>query len=373
MLQTILKRVDEFLQERGDEGLARHEYVCQDHSKGQIESCSVLVLARQTQELLLVAKGTTAGRTLFRDGRPVNRIEFENLQHLQQIGMNRDRQTTPVPLGLWEDDQCLITLQAALPGRPLLNIPARQIFSAGALSSSIGHVMTWWTSFQHNFGVRRTPMTEAFYRDAVLLPLDAFKRHFTLDDQERQLLADRFEDRSSLLDLELPLFVRHGDFCPANMMFEPAGIGVFDWEFPLHGYLSPLDLFHFFGSTRFPFKGMQGESGHFESFVEVYWGNSYFSRTMRRCLADVCAAFEIPLRVLPDLFLLSLIDIANLKYDALIDYDMAEGSQEGRDEERSVLWGTAGGVDKDAPFACIRDGVSMNLRHTARNGLPAFV
>ena len=68
-----------------------------------------------------------------------------------------------------------------------------------------------------------------------------------------------------------------------------------------------------------------------------------------------------------DLFVLSLLQIANLKFEALLEIH-GESAEE-RPRPRAP-WLSAGGTTKDVPFACIRDGVLQNLRVVVRRGLP---
>jgi hypothetical protein len=160
--------------------------------------------------------------------------------------------------------------------------------------------------------------------------------------------------------------VRHGDFCAANMVLGERGLGVFDWEFPLvHG--TPLfDLFFFFSSVRFPHDRFRGESGHYESFVSVFWDESYFNDAMRATLARACEQFRVPRETVADLFVLSLIQVANMKYEGLLE---AHGFAGGDERAR---WSSFTNPDKDAPFARIRGGVFENLRSVVRRGLPRF-
>ena len=77
-----------------------------------------------------------------------------------------------------------------------------------------------------------------------------------------------------------------------------------------------------------------------------------------------------------DLFLLSLVHIANLKYDGVIEVRGEEAEQQlrGRGEDRAAaLSQFFGNADKDVPFACIRDGVSENLAAVARRGVPPML
>ena len=219
------------------------------------------------------------------------------------------------------------------------------------------------------------PLDEAVYRERVTEQLDAFQRRFAVAPEERAFLDRRLRDERGLLGLDLPLFVRHGDLCTANMVQLRGGVGVFDWEFQLKHELPLFDVFHFFASLRYPFRGPRRESSHFESFVAVYWEENRMRREVFRRLDGLCERHGIPRQALGDLFLVSLIQIANLKYEGFTELygssraDSLPNRPAGAGE---LPWRNIGGQDKNVPFACIKDGAFENTRYIARNGLPDF-
>ncbi len=120
--------------------------------------------------------------------------------------------------------------------------------------------------------------------------------------------------------------------------------------------------------------GLRGESSHFESFLEVYWGSSHLNRIFRESLHRVCMEFEIPNELVGDLLVLSLIQIANLKYERLLEMHRIEEEpgtgHEVCDADKRLRWESLGGPAADVPFASIRDGALRNLRTIAERGLP---
>ena len=208
-----------------------------------------------------------------------------------------------------------------------------------------------------------------FYREEI-------RRRYRLDADEEAFLEQRFRADRRLENADLPFMARHGDFCAANLTVEADRIGVFDWEFPLDHHLPLFDLFFFFSSVRFPYSGRRGESTHFESFQEVYWGDSYFGAATRESLRDVCRDHGIVEDAVDDLFVLAAVQVANMKYDGLIEShgleDPARTGIERPDPRKAETWASFERPDKDAPFACIRGGVLENLRFIVRRGLPSF-
>lgn len=368
MLDRILRGVMERLEpeRRGAVDLSR--VVALDDSQGSRQGCLLLLFDGESEAPGLIAKGGPLAKARRRGGKSIYEIEFENLQVLQRMGMNETAPRTPEPLALWRDGELLVTLQSGLPGELLKNVPGRELFGPTSLDATLDAVFDWWERLQRLFGVQRAQVTEGFYETRILRPVDDFRQRYVLERDEVEFLRRRFVDERRLAGLELPLMAQHGDFCPANMVRQGRRVAVFDWEFPLSHRLPLFDLFHFFGSVRFPFAGPRGESTHFASFVEVFWGEGYFQRALDERLQGVCAAHGVPARGVADLFLLALIRIANLKYEALVEI---HGTPETADA--ASAWASAGGKDKDVPFAHVRDGVFENLRHVVRRGLPPFL
>ena len=309
-----------------------------------------------------------------RAGTAVFEREFVTLQHLERVGMNRERRTTPAPLGLWRADGIVLTLQSAFAGTLMKNLPGKTLFAAKHITANLAVVSRWLQHLQETCGIQKVTVTDALYTQMILRPIQLFRQRFLMMPSEWRYLAQRYDEARGLLGTEIPCMVMHGDLCTANIMWQPDGIGVFDWEFPLAHHLPLFDLFLFFASVRFPYTGYRGESSHFDSFLSVDWGENYFNTAMRACIRQTCIRLDIPFEVVPDLFMLALIRIANMKYDAFLEaHNMEEDRQPDEpvdDAEKKRRWQVFQRTEKDVPFACIRDGVCENIRFVIQHGLP---
>ena len=107
----------------------------------------------------------------------------------------------------------------------------------------------------------------------LLSRLKILQRYRT-NAEEVHFLIQNYIEKQPLIGMPLPYMVKHADFCTANMTLQKDGIGVFDWEFKLQHELPLFDFFFFFSSTRFPFTGPKSESSHYESFKQVFWGQT---------------------------------------------------------------------------------------------------
>ena len=369
MLGPVKKCVEGFIAANPSFSVRTDRVVYFDVTNRRIDGSCYLFFAGEEESPTMVAKAarTEAGKAVFE-------IEYDNLQQLHAMGMNREGPTTPEPLGRWTEGETLITLQSALRGTLMKNVPGNRLFAPDRIEANLDRVFDWWDRLQERFDPRRLRLSDEVYESEVLSEVRRFRRRYRLETDEEEFLERRFFNERPLAGVELPLMVRHGDFCAANMVMQEHGIGVIDWEFPLAHRTPLFDLFFFFSSMRFPFTGVGGEAAHSDSFVEVYWGKSYFTAAMRDRLIQCCRVFDIPTETLPDLLTLSLIQTANMKYDGLMaSHEMQENETETiTDEEKVVVWSSFQRPDKDAPFACIRDGVYENLRHVVRRGLPRF-
>jgi hypothetical protein len=370
MLNLVQDHVGRFLRRQGRSDVRMDRVVCLDVTNRLIDgTCYLLGDADRFPQVVAKVARTPQGQAVFE-------TEFETLRDLQRIGMNESRQTTPEPLDLHREGDTLITLQSALPGTLMKNMPGSSLFSVSRADESIALVTTWWGEFQRRFGQKRLVVTEERYESEVLAHVRRFKNRFLLGTEERELLSRRFERERPLLGTELPFMARHGDFCTANMVLQDAGVGVFDWEFRLSHQTPLFDLLFFFSSVRYPYAGYRGESGHFDSFVEVYWGDSYFSRAAHKALLLACSTFGVPVDTLPDLLLLSLLQVANMKYDAFVAshrsgfHDLTD--EEASEDEKARRFDSFRDADKDAPFACIRQGRLMSLEVFCERGFPSL-
>ena len=367
MFRIVQERVEQLVAERGEYRVRTDRAVCLDITNRRIDGyCYLFFEPGRADNPLLVAKAaaTPAGKEIFR-------ADHKNLEVLDRIGMNATTPTTPLALGLWEEGETLVTVQTALPGTLMKNLRGRELFSRTNAAENLGRVHDWWSDLQRRFGVRRTVLSGDPY-DRLLSEVHRFRRRYLLSAEEERYLTRRFEQERPLEGAELPYMARHADFCAANMVLDGSRLGVFDWEFPLT-HESPLfDPFFFYSSVRFPYPGLRAESSHFDSFVAVYWEDSYFSREVRRLLGAACSEFGIAPELTGDLLLLSLIQVANLKYQGLVDsHGIAEDDlSPAGDDEKRARWAAFDTQSKNVPFARIDEGRLVNLSHIVAHGLP---
>ena len=368
MFGSVKQHVDAYLREQALPAVAGDRVVTFDVTNRLIDGTCYLFFGEGGEVPLLVAKAarTAAGRAVFE-------IEHQTLATLAARGMNDERARVPSALGCWRDGEILITLQSALGGTLMKNVPGAELFSPQAIDRSVAMVLDWWLTLQQKVGTRELQLTGEAFERHVLRPARLFRRRYLLDTDEHEFL-ERWCASNALHGARLPLMVDHGDFCAANMVLAGGEVAVFDWEFPLDHQLPFFDLFFFFSSVRFPYGGRQGESSHFDSFKQVFWEESYFRLALTSTLADLCGRFAIERRLLGDLLVLSTLRIANMKYEGLLTshgLSDLEGETIG-EAQKEERWRAFDGPDKDAPFARLQDGVFHNFRQLVRRGVPEF-
>jgi hypothetical protein len=339
-----------------------------DVSRGAIDGCCCLIFDRAGGAPRVVAKATRSPAR-----KAIWRRELDNLRALESAGLAAAGRATPLALGALEQDGVLVTVQSALPGRLMRNVPGRELFAPGRAGQTADRVVAWLDRLRTGIGVHRVRIDEGLYEREVLGLVDRVVGRYLVGPEERRWLLDRFARERRLLGLDLPLTPAHGDFCTANLVVHEEGIGAFDWEHPLVPALPLYDLFFFFSSTRFPFRGLRQESSYAESLVEAYWGASYLSAELRRSVARACEAQAIPREAAGDLFVLALLLRADRKYDAFaLGAGLADASPPAPDDEgaKRALWERLAALERDAPLFWCRGGVLESLRHITRHGLP---
>lgn len=368
MLQTIRRCVEASLSAAERDQIDLDRFLCLDVSRGRLDGCCCLFFDRGGDGPSVVAKATRAPERM-----AAYRLGFDNLRRLDATGFNSVRRTTPRALGCCEEHGVLVTLQSVLPGRLMRNLPARELFSPERASDTVSRVGSWSRGLEEAFVVERRTVDEATYEAEVLSLVRRFLGRYIVEPDEVEFLKRRFERERRLFGQELPFTVGHGDFCTANLVVQEAGIAAFDWEQPLTHRLPFYDLFFFFSSTRFPFRGLRRESSYSESLLEVFWGTSYLNALLRRSVAEACAAHVVPPDAVSDLFLLALLLRAERKYDVMLQAaGLAEPEPSPPEEDKRQVWRRLRGLAHDAPLFSSRDGVLVSLRHAVRRGLPAF-
>ena len=364
MIEIVHECLANTLAERGGQPYEPGRTLLINSTHGVIDGCCYLVFGRNTATPKYIVKSarTEAGKEIYG-------IEYRNLQLLQREGMNAERANTPEPIGMWERNGMLITAQSALPGKLLANLPSDGVFAADTIDRTLDSLFEWWRRFHGKLGVQRVSVTAEVYEKEVLGLLSRYRARFLPGTAEEGLLDRRLERERRLLDRELPFMALHGDFVAANMMLDPSGISVFDWEFPLVHQLPLFDLFVFFGSFRFP-RTEGGEDSHFSRFQSVYWGHGAVSTAVQGRLLATCDEFGLARELLGDLFLLALLRQANMKYDAMLT---ANGLTEESRATKEDGWQLLHHPDMNTPLARIHDGVYENIRYVADQGLPSFV
>ena len=98
MLRQIARCIERHAQERLGGKPDPQRMLVLDDSSAATEGCIALVFGEDPEFPAIVAKAARIGRERRRGGRPINRIEHENLERLEREGLNAERRTTPAPL-----------------------------------------------------------------------------------------------------------------------------------------------------------------------------------------------------------------------------------------------------------------------------------
>ena len=128
MFATVTRCVEAHLDEHPHPGLRGDRAIALDVTNRRIDGCCYLFFAEDQASPVLVAKAarTTHGRAVFD-------TEYGNLEALVARGLNAERPSVPVPLDRRDEGGVLVTLQSALGGQLMKNVPGRRLFSAAGV------------------------------------------------------------------------------------------------------------------------------------------------------------------------------------------------------------------------------------------------
>jgi aminoglycoside phosphotransferase (APT) family kinase protein len=286
--------------------------------------------------------------------------EFRTLRLLQEKGSESFRTTIPAPLWLEESAGAVFLLEGALPGVRMKDRPPESLFGPDTIGNTLAAVADWLHDFCEA-GRAGTGGSAAAKTRAEIFerPVERFLRFFQTTPEERKAVEDalRFIGEAGGGEA-IPLARLHGDFSPANILWDDGRIGVIDFE--LAGDIGPPleDLFYFLADTQRG-EGSGGKRTRRELFEAVYFGTGYLAASARRAVIGFSEKIGLETESLRDLFVLAWVRHAVRKLD--LDLERLGLPEEGADP--AELWAK---IDADPeaflPVTRSRSGVCENLR-----------
>ncbi|HUP27847.1 MAG TPA: aminoglycoside phosphotransferase family protein [Chloroflexia bacterium] len=235
-------------------------------------------------------------------GNPRIRAEYEALTHLQSYTIPPEN-TVPYPLGITEVGGRIVTLESALPGKPLRTYLHEQTANADAAGIS-GAVMRWLTTLATRSA--RPSRADDIHR-LILEPLAAAPGELDLSQAEQEGLG-RLGGlvRRLLAAGELPVVFTHNDLGTPNIMVDRGDFsGVLDWESGGPGLLA-TDLVYFLDRLAYETLSARGKD-HLKGYRHTFFEPAATpeAHPAKEWLFDYCEQLGISPEWLPVLFGLS--------------------------------------------------------------------
>lgn len=263
-----------------------------------------------------VYKASSDGRAL-----AAFRKEFEILGLLHRRGSGTFRSSVPRPLAREERDGFEGFLVGAFAGARLKDLPPRRSFGRSTIAGTLETVADWLLRYYRAAGIESAGPGTQTGQLLFARPVSRYLALFETTAEERAAI-EQARDRVLRADGRgLPVCRGHGDFSPANVIWNRGRIGVIDYEFAFES-VSPLDdLFHFLGSLRSSTSATGRTGARRAFFEEVFYGTGYLARAARRTVTSFAGSIGLARELIESLFLLAWVRMAvrtvDLRADAL--------------------------------------------------------
>jgi len=219
--------------------------------------------------------------------------EYRNLTALKSLLKGTDLyESIAWPIALEDIAGQLVLVQPALIGEKITNSirPSAANLLWGRARRLLEAVTTWLIDF-HLLSVRRITLTRQH-----LVPTDADIRLLMENVSEHsETIRHIIQQAQTLLDVEAPLSMCHGDFNSHNIILMDNGrLAILDWEDLTTEAIPLRDVFHFFTvyAMSIPSFSPNTMNRHMQA---VFLNRRTVWRNINECLRLYCQAMDIPL------------------------------------------------------------------------------
>lgn len=254
--------------------------------------------------------------------------EYQNLRSLHHLGADLITKTLPKPFLLEAINGRHYLLTSFHPGEEMefnlaLEEKRQQRFRQRFIS-----ILSWLIAFQKKTWEGSLSLNIQDANNGYGRILAEFRTSGPMTATEETFLLRLQNDMSELTNFSLPLVVRHGDFAPANVLWDGDNLFIIDWAEMRHRQLPLFDLFSFISG----FKRIDHSNGSWQEFIMPTFSFAYFQENwFSRFVNEVCIDYFRKLELNPKfiIYFLALF----LMEKSLIDLD-----QHSRKRLRSHQW-----------------------------------
>ena len=263
----------------------------------------VLVFAPREETPTFVFKGSR--ERLQADG------ESSRLQHLRESAPASFARTIPRQLGTKTSETGMSgVLFTALPGSRLKDVSPGRVFGPSTADATLNTVTRWLAGFHEVAGKLQGQYPPAGRRALIEQPVERYLNWFRVTDEEQALILEASAGLPDPGTTGLPHCLGHGDFSPANVLWDEGRIGVIDFEYALEPCLPLDDLLHFLASMKTTTSARDRENQRRGFFEEVFYGQGHLAQAARRAIRTLADRVTIAPETIEYLFVLCWVRLA---------------------------------------------------------------
>jgi hypothetical protein len=239
------------------------------------------------------------------------RGEYAKIAALLEVSSDRFGETIPRPLGTHTGAAGLTgILLSALPGARLKDLPPEWVFGPATIDETLPEITRWLTGFHEVARRLHGRYPPAGRRDLIERPVERYRTWFRVTSGEAARIDAAVDGLPNPGSRGLPHCLAHGDFSPANVLWDDGRIGVVDFEFALEPSLALEDLFHFLASMKSTTRPRDREGQRKRFFAEIFYGRGHLAGAARRAVQALAGNLRVEPELIEHLFVLSWVRLA---------------------------------------------------------------
>lgn len=320
----------------------------------------LILRAEPTFIVLVFARGNSSPRYVFKAAREAAAVETLEQEHcvLSDLIARAPAgfgDTLPRPIARGEQSGLVGYLTSALPGTRMKDLPPGRIFGPSTAGPTLGRVTDWLADFYESAGTPGAVGREALFGEAV----EKYMKWFQVTAEERALILESLEGLPEPGAGGLPICRGHGDFSPANVLWDDGRIGVIDFEFALEPSPPLDDLFHFLASMRSSTSARDRDAQRRAFFEEAFYGSGHLSRAARDAVRGLAEKMSVDSGLVEKLFVLAWVRYAVRS----VELQMRALGLTGLADDPERLWQRLdAGHEEFLPVTRIGGGICGNVR-----------
>jgi len=237
--------------------------------------------------------------------------EYSILRLLHETAPKCFGKTIPRPIRISDGATGLTgALSSALPGTRLKDLPPGQVFGSANVDTTLAEVTRWLVDFHDVSGRLHGTHPPAGRRALIEQPVEKYLEWFRVSADERALVQESAEGLPDPGSAGLPHCLGHGDFSPANVLWDRGRIGVIDFEYALNPSLALEDLFHFLASMMSSTSARDRAQQRRARFEETFYGQGYLAQGSQRAVMALARRVAVNPDLIEKLFVMAWVRYA---------------------------------------------------------------